>query len=97
MSCVKIHGMRENFKLLKEQVAMICRIILEEGGDIDKLIGDAVNVSARIQKEAEKLPDSRCLYSESFVKGLPDASSFVMHGETALKGKAEKARLFRRA
>ena len=59
MSCVKIHGMRK-FSPLKEQVAMICRIILEEGGDIDKLIGDAVNVSARIQKEAEKLPDSRC-------------------------------------
>lgn len=152
------------FNLLKEQVAMICRIILEEGGDIDKLIGDkvlgvfpiekgravetrqaairaaerimaaessgslhfsmatgvnagrvisgmlgfgskrdftvigdAVNVSARIQKEAEKLPESRCLYSESFVKGLSDASGFVMHGETALKGKAEKARLFRKA
>lgn len=151
------------FKMLKEQVAMICRIILEEGGDIDKLIGDkvlgvfpiedgravearqsairaaerivaaensgslnfsmatgvnagrvisgmlgfgskrdftvigdAVNVSARIQKEAEKLPDSRCLYSERFVKGLPDASAFVLHGETALKGKAEKARLFRK-
>ncbi|HPW59002.1 MAG TPA: adenylate/guanylate cyclase domain-containing protein, partial [Candidatus Rifleibacterium sp.] len=61
------------------------------------VIGDAVNVSARIQKEAEKLPESRCLYSESFIKGLSDASGFVMHGETALKGKAEKARLFRRA
>jgi len=152
------------FNLLKEQVAMICRIILEEGGDIDKLIGDkvlgvfpieeghgtearqaairaaeriiaaensgglhfsmatgvnagrvisgmlgfgskrdftvigdAVNVSARIQKEAEKLPDARCLYSESFVKGLADKSGFVLHGETALKGKTEKARLFRKA
>ncbi len=152
------------FKLLKEQVAMICRIILEEGGDIDKLIGDkvlgvfpieeghavaarqaavraaerivaaeksgslhfsmatgvnagkvisgmlgfgskrdftvigdAVNVSARIQKEAEKLPDSRCLYSESFIKGLADGSGFVLHGETALKGKSEKVRLFKRA
>lgn len=151
------------FKKLREQVTMVCRIILEEGGDIDKLmgdkvlgvfpvsegnetaarlaaikaaariiaaenaeqlhfplamglnagevicgmlgfgakrdftvIGDAVNVSARIQKEAEKMKTSRCLFSEGFVKGSSERDSFVLHAETSLKGKAEKMRLYRR-
>ncbi|HNX75238.1 MAG TPA: HAMP domain-containing protein, partial [Candidatus Rifleibacterium sp.] len=32
----------ELFKELKDQVAKLCRIILEEGGDIDKLMGDKI-------------------------------------------------------
>ncbi|MDD3149144.1 MAG: adenylate/guanylate cyclase domain-containing protein, partial [Candidatus Riflebacteria bacterium] len=60
------------------------------------VIGDAVNVSARIQKEAEKMPHDRCLYSESFVAGLSGQQGFVLHSKAALKGKSETVLLFRR-
>ncbi len=150
----------ELFSKLKDQVSKLCRIVIEEGGDIDKLmgdkilgvfpadehpeqarlaairavtrimqveqdgglhfpiaigvnagevicgmlgfgekrdftvIGDAVNVSARIEKEAEKMPEKRCLYSESFVAGLTDGGQFTKHSVASLKGKAEKMQLF---
>ena len=151
----------ELFKMLKSQVAQICRIVIEQGGDIDKLmgdkilgvfavdsdsgqsahqaainatslilqaeqagelhfpvaigvnagevingmlgfgakrdftvIGDAVNVSARIEKEAEKLPGQRCLFSQDFISGLSDTSSFKLHAETALKGKSATLKLY---
>ncbi|KAF1083499.1 MAG: hypothetical protein GQF41_0277 [Candidatus Rifleibacterium amylolyticum] len=151
------------FARLKEQTAVLCRCIIEQGGDIDKLmgdkilgifeaegapqaeaarqaaieaaqkimqteqtgelhfpvaigvnagtvisgmlgfgakrdftvIGDAVNVSARIEKEAEKLPEQRCLFSHDFVSGLSDTTRFKMHSEAALKGKAAALRLYR--
>lgn len=151
------------FVRLREQVTILCRIILEEGGDIDKLmgdkilgvlpagagngltarlaamnaaakilqaekvgqlnfpvaiginagevisgmlgfgakrdftvIGDAVNVSARIQKEAEKMPHDRCLFSESFVASFPGHDGFTLHARAALKGKSEAMLLYRR-
>jgi len=149
------------FMQLKAQMAMLCRCIIEQGGDIDKLmgdkilgifeaegkqaevarqaaieaaqqimqaektgelhfpvaigvnagtvisgmlgfgakrdftvIGDAVNVSARIEKEAEKLPEKRCLFSHDFVSGLADSARFKLHSEVTLKGKAETMKLF---
>jgi class 3 adenylate cyclase len=154
----------ELFKQLKNQAAQLCRIVIENGGDIDKLmgdkilgvfavgdsnssgqsarqaainatrqiiqaeqagklhfpvaigvnagevingmlgfgakrdftvIGDAVNVSARIEKEAEKLPEQRCLFSHEFVSGLTDASAFSLHSEAALKGKSATLKLYR--
>ncbi|KAF1083500.1 MAG: hypothetical protein GQF41_0278 [Candidatus Rifleibacterium amylolyticum] len=152
----------ELFAKLKIQIAKLCRIIIEQGGDIDKLmgdkilgifeaegvpqaeaarqaaieaaqkimqaeqagelhfpvaigvnagtvisgmlgfgakrdftvIGDAVNVSARIEKEAEKLPEQRCLFSHNFVSGLSDTTRFKLHSEAALKGKTETIKLF---
>ncbi|NLF95668.1 MAG: adenylate/guanylate cyclase domain-containing protein, partial [Candidatus Riflebacteria bacterium] len=151
------------FARIKEQSAVLCRCIIEQGGDIDKLmgdkilgifeaegapqaeaarqsaieaaqrimqaeqagelhfpvaigvnagtvisgmlgfgakrdftvIGDAVNVSARIEKEAEKLPEQRCLFSHDFVSGLSDATRFNLHSEAALKGKAATLKLYR--
>lgn len=152
----------ELFKKLNSQVAILCRIIIEQGGDIDKLmgdkilgifeaeggkaeaarqeaigaaqkimqaeqarelpfpvaigvnagevisgmlgfgnkrdftvIGDAVNVSARIEKEAEKMPGQRCLFSHDFVSDLSDTSSFKLHSEAALKGKSATLKLYR--
>ena len=152
----------ELFKSLKSQMAMLCRIISENDGDIDKLmgdkilgvfaadggngpaarqsaikaaraimqaesagelqfpvaigvnagevisgmlgfgakrdftiIGDAVNVSARIEKEAEKLPQQRCLFSHDFVSGLSNTASFELHSEAALKGKSATLKLYR--
>lgn len=150
----------ELFSRLKDQVSKLCRIIIDEGGDIDKLmgdkilgvfaadeypeqarlaairavtrimqaekdgelnfslaigvnagevicgmlgfgekrdftvIGDAVNVSARIEKEAEKMPEQRCLYSATFIAGLSDKNEFAEHSLASLKGKAEKMQLF---
>ena len=152
----------ELFKQLKNQVAQLCRIVIENGGDIDKLmgdkilgvfaidgnnsqtarqsainaahmivqteqagelhfpvaigvnagevisgmlgfgakrdftvIGDAVNVSARIEKEAEKMPAQRCLFSQDFVSGFANASLFRLHSEAALKGKSATLKLYR--
>lgn len=149
------------FAKLQSQIATLCKIIIENGGDIDKLmgdkilgvfpadeentqtahdsainatrsimlaeqggalkfpvsvgvnsgevisgilgfgskrdftvIGDAVNVSARIAKEAEKLPQKRCLFSQDFVNGLADTASFRLHSETELKGKSTAIKLY---
>ncbi|MBU1106225.1 MAG: HAMP domain-containing protein [Candidatus Riflebacteria bacterium] len=149
------------FIKLKNQVALLCRFIIEQGGDIDKLmgdkilgvfpytgtncesaqqaaisavrqimhaeqagelnfpvaigvnagevicgmlgfgakrdftvIGDAVNVSARIQKTAESMPEKRCLFSQDFVSGLTDNSAFKLHSEAVLKGKSATLKLY---
>ena len=154
----------ELFKQLKNQVAQLCRIIIDQGGDIDKLmgdkilgvfatssgtgqsarqaainstrmiikaeqagelhfpvaigvnagevisgmlgfgakrdftvIGDAVNVSARIAKEAENLPGQRCLFSQDFVSSLADAENFELHSEVCLKGKSTSLKLYSRS
>ncbi|HNX77821.1 MAG TPA: adenylate/guanylate cyclase domain-containing protein, partial [Candidatus Rifleibacterium sp.] len=60
------------------------------------VIGDAVNVSARVQKEAEKMQTARCLFSASFVGGFPEKSGFDRHCLASLKGKSEKMPLYRR-
>ncbi len=52
------------------------------------VIGDAVNISARIEKEAEKLRFQRILFSEEFVALSPEKSLFRPHGEVQLKGKS---------
>ena len=149
------------FVQLKQQASLLCRIIIEQGGDIDKLmgdkilgvfpadgsssksarlaataavqkilqaeqaghlhfpvaigvnagevicgmlgfgakrdftvIGDAVNVSARIEKAAESLSGSRCLFSEDFIRDLDDNSAFRLHSEATLKGKSATLKLY---
>ncbi len=58
------------------------------------VIGDAVNVSARIEKEAEKFRFQRCLFSENVVSNLEDRTRFRLHGEVILKGKSSGLKLF---
>jgi class 3 adenylate cyclase len=58
------------------------------------VIGDAVNVSARIEKEAEKFRFQRCLFSETVVNNLQDSTRFRLHGEVVLKGKSSGLKLF---
>lgn len=58
------------------------------------VIGDSVNISARIEKEAEKLRFRRCLLSENFVEKLPDRSAFRLHSEVVLKGKSAGLKLY---
>lgn len=150
------------FNQLKDHVTEICRFIINEGGDIDKLmgdkilgvfpidnenmaqahyaavaaaqkillaeqsdflkfpvaiginsgevisgllgfgdkrdftvIGDAVNVSARIQKEAESLPNRRCLFSEEVAEQIKQKQPLSQHSEVSLKGKSVAVKLFK--
>ncbi|MFZ5951244.1 MAG: adenylate/guanylate cyclase domain-containing protein [Candidatus Rifleibacteriota bacterium] len=147
------------FSDLQKQTAEICRIIFEEGGDIDKfigdkqlgifsadnprsavksafkainrilmaetggklpfpvaiganfgevisgylgvgekrdftVIGDAVNIAARIEKEAEKIRFKRGLFSESFIEKLDNQSEFRLYADVQLKGKNVSLKLF---
>lgn len=151
----------ELFLDLQKQTAEICKIIIEEGGDIDKfigdkllgvfpttadrpqdganaalkaarrilkaeelgnlpfpvalgvnhgevisgflgvgdkrdftVIGDAVNISARIEKEAEKVRFRRCLFSENFIETVAQKTSFRFYSEVILKGKTSHLKLF---
>jgi len=148
------------FKDLSRQVAMISQVVMEAGGDIDKIIGekilavfhadndreraaaaacktalqivtaeargqltfpvaiginigavitgflgvgekrdftvigDAVNVTARIEGLAETLGCQRCLASEKIVELLPADIIAREHGEVELKGKACLVKLY---
>lgn len=147
------------FADLQKQTAKICSIIVEEGGDIDKfigdkqlgifaaddpaqavaralkavcrimkaeesgelpfpvavganygevingylgvgdkrdftVIGDAVNISARIEKEAEKMRFRRSLFSQAFIEELTEKHEFRLHAEVQLKGKSSALPLF---
>lgn len=153
-----------HFNQLKEHVTTICRFIINEGGDIDKImgdkilgvfpidmgsraqahyaaviaaqkillaeqsdllkfsvamginsgevingllgfgdkrdftvIGDAVNVTARIQKEAESLPAGRCLFSEEVAEQIRKKQPSSQHSEVSLKGKSAPVKLFKLA
>ena len=148
------------FEDLKMQIDKICRIILEENGDIDKMIGDkllaifpmtndsqlalnsliraakrimaaeqagelplptaigancgtvisgflgvgskrdftvigdAVNVTARIEGVAETLRFERCVLSANLINALDEKIEVREFGEVELKGKAEPLKLF---
>lgn len=145
---------------LKEQIALISGFIIEEGGDIDKIIGDkmlaafavngsladavesaynaaikiisaeskanlpfpvaiginsgkvitgllgvgekrdftvigdAVNVSARIENVAESLRYQRCLLSENVFAALKPGLEAREYGEVELKGKAKPIKVY---
>ena len=52
------------------------------------VIGDAVNVTARIEGLAEKLKDKRCLVSNTFNDLISDNVKTEYYGEVELKGKS---------
>ncbi len=58
------------------------------------VIGDAVNVSARIESHAEKMRYHRCLLSESLVDCLSDRSQTREYGEIELKGKSQPVKVY---
>ncbi len=80
--------------MLDQHFAEMARIITSNGGRIYKFIGDAVNISARIEKEAEKLRFQRVLFSEEFVKLSQEKEMFRLHGEFQLKGKSVPIALY---
>lgn len=58
------------------------------------IIGDAVNVAARIEKEAEKLRYRRALISESCFDLLEEKSELRLYCEIQLKGKSQILKIF---
>ena len=148
------------FTLLKRHTDIIAKIILEEGGDIDKIIGekmlavfrvnnnksktalaayrvvnrilelerqnklsfpiaiglnygnvingflgvgnkrdftvigDPVNVAARIENLAESLDTNRCVISETFYKQVNDSIKVKEFGEVELKGKSKPMKVY---
>ena len=58
------------------------------------VIGDAVNVSARIESLAEKLNNDRCLISESCYKLVEKAFKADIYGKVELKGKSEPMNVY---
>ena len=149
-----------NFEKLKKQTAILAKIIMEEGGEVDKImgdkmlaffsvtndksivaksacmaakrlielenvkklplpisiginfgtvingfigvgnkrdftvIGDAVNVSARIEKLAETLDNDRCLISETFNELISNAFKTEFYGNVELKGKSQPMKVY---
>ena len=65
------------------------------GGKRDfTIIGDAVNVTARIEAQAETMRYQRCLASEAVLDLLPPDVLAREHGEVELKGKAKPMKLY---
>ncbi|MBP5469966.1 MAG: adenylate/guanylate cyclase domain-containing protein, partial [Candidatus Riflebacteria bacterium] len=149
----------ELFSKLRKQIALISKIIIDNGGDIDKImgeklliafhtndnnskevaikvskiakiiatndnlmfnvsvgvncgqvisgylgvgekrdftiIGDPVNVTARIDSLAGKLESERCLISENIYSIIKDNVYAKLYGEVALKGKSEPMKVYR--
>ena len=148
----------ELFKKLREQIALISKTIIDNGGDIDKImgeklliafhvnnnsfeelaskvsrvahfiatndklcfnvsvgvncgqvisgylgvgqkqdftiIGDPVNVTARIESLAEKLETNRCLVSENIYRYIKSNVQTKLFGEVELKGKSEPMKVY---
>ena len=159
VSIMKNTPVQELFSALREQIASIAEIIITNGGDIDKImgeklliafhlgdrspedvaieackaanlvlssgrlrfdaavgvnfgqvisgflgvgekrdftvIGDPVNVSARIAVFAEKLDGKRLVVSENINELIKDRLKTEEYGEVALKGKSKPLRVFR--
>lgn len=58
------------------------------------VIGDAVNVTARIEGLAESLDNNRCLVSEDFYKVVSEEIEVKEFGKVELKGKSEPMRIY---
>ncbi|MBP5469701.1 MAG: HAMP domain-containing protein, partial [Candidatus Riflebacteria bacterium] len=58
------------------------------------IIGDPVNVAARIESQAEKLETNRCLISETFYNIVRESVNAELFGEVGLKGKSEPMKVY---
>ncbi len=58
------------------------------------VIGDPVNVTARIESLAESLESNRCLISETFYKLVDNSITAKIYGEVELKGKSQPMKVY---
>ncbi|MBQ2592818.1 MAG: adenylate/guanylate cyclase domain-containing protein, partial [Candidatus Riflebacteria bacterium] len=58
------------------------------------VIGDPVNVSARIESLAECLENNRCVISETFYKLVNNSVNATVYGEVELKGKSQPMKVY---
>ena len=58
------------------------------------VIGDAVNVTARIEGLAENLKENRCLVSNTFYELISDNIKTEYYGEVELKGKSQPMKVY---
>ena len=58
------------------------------------VIGDPVNVSARIESLAECLENNRCVISETFYKLVNNTVNATVYGEVELKGKSQPMKVY---
>lgn len=59
------------------------------------VIGDTVNIAARVQGLTSQFPDSNILITDSTLAALGDEQLLVVdHGEIALKGKTKRVRVY---
>ena len=58
------------------------------------IIGDPVNVTARIESLAEKLDNNRCLISETVYEIIKEDISAKLYGEVELKGKSKPMKVY---
>lgn len=59
------------------------------------IIGDPVNVAARIESLAEKMKINRCLVSETLYQQISEHSNANLFGEVELKGKSQPMKVYR--
>ncbi|MBP5468152.1 MAG: adenylate/guanylate cyclase domain-containing protein, partial [Candidatus Riflebacteria bacterium] len=58
------------------------------------IIGDSVNVTARIESLAEKLDKNRCLISATFYEQIKEHINAKLYGEVELKGKSQPMKVY---
>ncbi len=58
------------------------------------IIGDPVNVAARIAVFGEKLSEGKCLVSETIYKYLGNEVDAMLLGEVELKGKSQPMKVY---
>ena len=58
------------------------------------IIGDPVNVTARIENLAEQLEKDRCLISATFYEQTKDQINAKLYGEVELKGKSQPMKVY---
>ena len=59
------------------------------------IIGDPVNVSARIESLAENMKINRCLVSETLYRLISEHSNANLYGEVELKGKSQPMKVYK--